>query len=287
MSRPGPSSAPTLSGRAALLALPGAWAALLLLVPAVVMVAMSTGSRGGAAGGVAYDGSFEAWRWLSAKGGLVAKTAWRSARVAGISTLIAILVATPVAWWIANAPPRRRALWLLLVVLPSWTSFLLRTYAWRFLFGNEGPVNTWLESWSFEPVRFLNTETAVVVGLVYAYLPFAVLPIYVAVERLDRDLLAAARDLGAGPARAFVGVAFPLTLPGTLAAAALVFVPSFAAFVTPQVLGGTETYMIGQLTQDRFLQGRDYPQGAMLGTLVAAAALVALLPLRRREPRRA
>ena len=140
-----------------------------------------------------------------------------------------------------------------------------------------------LPSPSIDPVRFLNTETAVVVGLVYAYLPFAVLPIYVAVERLDRDLLAAARDLGAGPARTFASVAFPLTLPGTLAAAALVFVPSFAAFVTPQVLGGSDTYMIGQLTQDRFLRGRDYPQGSALGTILAAAAFLALIPLRVRR----
>jgi spermidine/putrescine transport system permease protein len=280
------SSAPTRGGRAALLAVPASWALVLLLLPFVVMVVTSTGSRT-AQGGVVLDGSFEAWSWLSGKSGLVARTAWRSARVAGLATALAVLLATPVAWWIAAAPPRKRALRLLLVVLPSWTSFLLRTYAWRFLFGNEGPVNALLERLSIDPVRFLNTETAVVVGLVYAYLPFAVLPIYVAVERLDRDLLAAARDLGAGPARTFASVAFPLTLHGTVAAAALVFVPSFAAFVTPQVLGGTETYMIGQLTQDRFLRGRDYPQGAALGTLVAVAAFLALVPLRARRPVRA
>jgi spermidine/putrescine transport system permease protein len=106
-----------------------------------------------------------------------------------------------------------------------------------------------------------------------------VLPIYVAVERLDRDLLAAARDLGAGPVRAFVRVAFPLTLAGTLAGAMLVFVPSLAAFVTPKVLGGTETYMIGEMTQDRFLQGRDWPTGAVLGVALTVAAIVALVPV--------
>jgi ABC-type spermidine/putrescine transport system permease subunit I len=265
---------------------PAAWAAVLLLLPLAVMTTMSTGSRP-PAGGVAYDGSFQAWTWLAGHGELVGRVAWRSARVAALATLVAVLVATPVAWWIAaGATPRRRLFRLLLVVLPSWTSFLLRTYAWRFLFGNEGPVNTVL-GLEDRPLRFLNTETAVVVGLVYGYLPFAVLPIWVAVERLDLDVLAAARDLGAGPVRTYATVAFPLTLPGTLAAAALVFVPSFAAFVTPAVLGGSDTYMIGQLTQARFLQGRDGPQGAMLGVLLAAAAFLALLPLRARRPARA
>ena len=162
--------------------------------------------------------------------------------------------------------------------MPSWTSFLLRTYAWKFLFGTEGPVNTLLGTLGVEAVRFLNTETAIVIGLVYGYLPFAVLPIYVAVERLDRDLLSAARDLGAGPIRTFASVVFPLTLHGTLAGAMLVFVPSLAAFVTPKVLGGADTYMIGELTQDRFLQARDWPTGAVLGVALTVAALLALLP---------
>ena len=266
-------------GRVALLSVPIAWAALLLLLPLVVMVVMSTGSRP-ATGGVVYDGSLEAYRWLGEKRDLVEKTAWRSARIAGLATLLSLAIATPVAWWIARAPRRRRPLYLLLVVLPSWTSFLLRMYAWKFLFGTEGPVNSALGALGLGTVRFLNTETAVVVGLVYGYMPFAVLPIYIAVERLDRDLLHAARDLGAGPVRTFLSVAFPLTLAGTIAGAVLVFVPSLAAFVTPAILGGNDTYMIGQLTQDQFLRARDWPVGAALGTALAAAALLALVPTR-------
>jgi spermidine/putrescine transport system permease protein len=242
------------------------------------MVAMSTGSRP-AQGGVAYDGSFDGWRWIASREELVAKTAWRSARIAGLATLLCVLLATPTAWWIARAPLRRRALLLLLVVVPSWTSFLLRTYAWKILFRTEGPVNAALGWFGLGPVGFLNTEGAVVVGLVYGYLPFAVLPIYVAVERLDRDLLHAARDLGAGPARTFVTVAFPLTLPGTIAGAMLVFVPALAAFVTPALLGGDDTYMIGQLTQDQYMKARDWPLGSALGAALALAALVALLPI--------
>lgn len=266
------------AGRWAALALPTLWAALLLALPLVVMAVMSTGSRP-PHGGVAYDGSLEAWRWLGEREDLVARTAWRSARIAGLATLFAVLLATPTAWWIARAPVRRRALLLLLVVVPSWTSFLLRTYAWRILFRTEGPVNELLGLVGLDPVGFLNTEGAVVVGLVYGYLPFAVLPIYVAVERLDRDLLHAARDLGAGPVRTFFAVAFPLTLAGTVAGATLVFVPALAAFVTPALLGGDDTYMIGQLTQDQFMKARDWPLGSALGAALALAALLALLPV--------
>ena len=269
--------------RAATLAFPSAWAAALLLLPLAVLVAMSVGSRPDA-GGVAYDGSGEAWRWMEEKSALLWATTWRSARIAGLATLLCVLVATPVAWWIAGAPRRRRPLWLLLVVLPSWTSFVLRTYAWRFVFGNEGPVNGALDAMGLGSVQFLNTETAVVLGLVYGYLPFAVLPIYVAVERLDRDLLAAARDLGAGPVRAFGSVALPLTWPGTAAAAGLVFVPCLAAFVTPRLLGGPRTYMLGQLVQDQFLTGRDWPRGAAVGVALVAVSLLVFLPMRRRPP---
>jgi ABC-type spermidine/putrescine transport system permease subunit I len=250
------------------------------------MAAASLGSRP-ETGGVAYDGSLGGWRWLAEQEGVVGRVAWRSLRIAGLATLASLLLATPVAWWIARAPPRRRGLLLLLVVVPSWTSFLLRTYSWRWLFGTEGPVNGALEAAGLPRARFLDTEAAVVLGLVHGWLPFAVLPIYAAVERLDRDVLAAARDLGASPARAYATVGFPLTLPGTLAAATLVFVPSFAAFVTPALLGGKDTYMLGQLAQHRYLTARDGPAGAALGVALAATSFLAvgaaaLLSRRRR-----
>lgn len=274
----GPLRPARVAGPGVALALPAAWALLLLALPLVVMAVTSTGSRP-PDGGVTHDGSLEAWRWLGDREDLVARTAWRSARIAGLATLLAVLLATPTAWWIARAPVRRRAVLLLLVVVPSWTSFLLRTYAWKILLRTEGPVNELLGALGADPVAFLNTEGAVVVGLVYGYLPFAVLPIYVAVERLDRDLLHAARDLGAGPVRTFLTVAFPLTLPGTVAGATLVFVPALAAFVTPKLLGGDDVYMLGQLTQDQFFMSRNWPVGAALGVALAAAALLALLPV--------
>lgn len=281
---------PRPAGRAPWVALPVLWAFALLALPLVAMLLMSAGSRP-PQGGVVFDGGMEGWRWVAEQEAAVVSTAGRSARIAGVATLLCLLLATPTAWWIARAPLRRRALLLLWVVVPSWTSFLLRTYAWKVLLRTEGPVNALLERVGLGPVSFLNTEAAVVVGLVYGYLPFAVLPIYVAVERLDRDLLAAARDLGAGPVRAFLAVALPLTLPGMLAGATLVFVPSLAAFVTPALLGGDDTYMIGQLTQDQFLKARHGPAMAALGALLCAAALAALLPVaaarwRRRGSRR-
>ncbi len=267
------------AGKWVALALPALWAALLLALPLVVMAVTSTGSRP-PHGGVVHDGSLDAWRWL----GESARTSSRARRgdrpaSRGSRRCSRCCSATPTAWWIARAPVRRRALLLLLVVVPSWTSFLLRTYAWRILFRTEGPVNELLGLVGLDPVAFLNTEGAVVVGLVYGYLPFAVLPIYVAVERLDRDLLHAARDLGAGPVRTVLSVAFPLTLAGTVAGATLVFVPALAAFVTPALLGGDDTYMIGQLTQDQFMKARDWPLGSALGAALALAALLALLPV--------
>jgi spermidine/putrescine transport system permease protein len=265
-------------GSFATLSVPVVWAAVLLLLPLVVMLVMSTGSRP-ADGGVAYDGSMKAWTWIGEEAGIVSRTAGRSLRVAAIATLLCVLLATPTAWWIARAPLRRRALLLLLVVVPSWTSFLLRTYAWKILLRTEGPVNTLLGTLGMDPVQFLNTEGAVIVGLVYGYLPFAVLPIYIAVERLDRDLIAASRDLGAGAVRTFCSVSLPLTLSGTVAGAMLVFVPSLAAFVTPALLGGADTFMIGQLTQDQYMRARDWPLGSALGVALAAAALLALLPI--------
>lgn len=279
---PAASRALPVPGRRVVLGASVVWAGALLAAPLAVLLAMSTGSRPSYGMGVAYDGSMEGWRWVARHGDVVRSSARDSVTLAGIATALAVLLATPVAWWIASAPPRRRALRLLLVVLPSWTSFVLRTFAWRFLLGNEGPVEGALASVGIGPLHALHTRSAVVLGLLYGYLPFAVLPIYVAVERLDRDLLAAARDLGAGPVATYLRVALPLTAVGTVAGALLVFVPCVAAFVTPDLLGPADVFMLGQLVQDRFLSARDWAAGAALGVGLALVAFAALLPLRRR-----
>lgn len=270
--------------RAALLSAPAAWAVLFLGAPLVVLVAMSFGSRP-PYGGVAYDGSGAGWRWVGENARVVGGSLWESVRVAGLSTVLALALATPVAWWIARLPPRARAWALLVAVLPSWTSLLLRTYAWRFLLGNEGPLNALLAGLGLPPVRWLGTEGAVVAGLAFACFPFALLPIHAAVERLDRDVLAAARDLGASPARAFLRVGLPLTRAGTAAAAALVFVPSLASFTVPALLGGADSFLLGPLVQERVLGARDTASGAALALGLALLALAAFVPLRSRAGR--
>jgi spermidine/putrescine transport system permease protein len=266
--------------RAAFLSVPAVWAAALLLLPAVLLVAMTTGSRP-PHGGVAYDGTGGGWRWLVESREIVGRSLADSLRVAGLATLLAVGLATPLAWWIARLPRRARAGALLLAVVPSWTSLLLRAYAWRFLLGNEGPLEAAAAGAGLPPLRLLHTDAAVVLGLAFASLPFAVVPIHAAVERLDRDVLAAARDLGAGAFTAFLRVGFPLTRAGTVAAATLVFVPSLASFTVPALLGGADSFLLGPLAQERFLGARDWPSGAALAAALGAASLAAWLLVRR------
>jgi spermidine/putrescine transport system permease protein len=269
--------------RASLLALPAAWSAALLLLPAALLVAMAMGSRP-PYGGVAYDGSGAGFLWLLEARDLVGRSLADSLRVAFLATALAVALATPVAWWAARLPRRARAWVLLLAVVPSWTSLLLRSYAWRFLLGNEGPLEAAAAGLGLPPLRLLHTDTAVVLGLAFASLPFAVVPIHAAVERLDRDVLAAARDLGAGPLASFVRVGFPLTGAGTAAAAMLVFVPSLASFTVPALLGGADSFLLGPLAQERFLGARDWPSGAALAAALGAASIAAWLLVGRTRP---
>jgi ABC-type spermidine/putrescine transport system permease subunit I len=270
--------------RAALLALPSAWAVLFLLGPLALLALMALGSRP-PYGGADLDGSGAGISWVAENASLVGRSLGSSVRVAALSTVLALLLATPVAWWASRLSPRARAWVLLLAVLPSWTSLLLRTWAWRFLLGTEGPLNAALGAVGLGAVRWLHTEAAVVAGLAFACFPFAVLPIHAAVSRLDRDVLAAARDLGAGPWRAFWRVGLPLTRAGTVAAAALVFVPSLAAFTVPALLGGADTFLLGQLVQERFLGARDWPSGAAIAVALATVSLLVFLASRREDVR--
>jgi putrescine transport system permease protein len=200
-----------------------------------------------------------------------------SLRIAALTTLIALAIGYPLAYAIAVAPRRWRPVLLVLVVLPFWTSFLIRVYAWIGILRPEGLLDMVLGGLGLtsEPLRLLNTEAAVLIGMVYSYLPFMVLPLFAALEKLDRSLLEAAADLGASPATAFATVTLPLSLPGILAGAALVFIPSVGEFVIPDLLGGPDTAMIGNLLWTTF-SSRDWP----LASAVAIVLLVALvLPL--------
>jgi putrescine transport system permease protein len=198
-----------------------------------------------------------------------------SLKIAAIATLLTLLLGYPMAYAIARAPARRRALLLVVVMLPFWTSFLVRIYAWIGLLRPTGIINTALGSLGFidAPLVLLNTPGAVYLGIVYAYLPFMVLPLYARLERLDPALLEAAADLGAKPWHAFLHVTLPLSWPGIAAGCLLVFIPAVGEFVIPELLGGPDTLMIGKVLWNEFFSNRDWPVSAAI-TVVLLAVLV-------------
>ena len=200
----------------------------------------------------------------------------RSVVYAGLTTLICLVVGYPVAWFIGRAPEHRRNLLLTLVMIPFWTSFLIRTYAWITILSTNGLLNGFLQYTKVisEPFEMLYTPGAVVLGLVYSYLPFLILPVYGSVEKLDNSLVEAAFDLGAGPLRAFQRIILPLTQPGVVAGVLLVFIPAIGMFAITQLMGGGTDPTIGEVIQNQFLSARDWPFGAALGmTLVILFAI--------------
>src|SRR5262245_42292409 len=209
--------------------------------------------------------------------GIFARSLW----LALLTTALTLLVAYPVAYWLAlAAPARHRSALLALVVLPFWTSFLVRMYAWVFLLRSEGPLNLALQAVGLPPLELLYTPAAVLLGQLYGELPFMVLPLYVALERLDPALLEAAADLGASPARTLLRVTLPLTAPGIVAGCVLVFVPSLGAYLAPDLLGGAKTVYIGSLIQSQFAVARDVPFGAALSFLLSLTVLLLLYVFR-------
>lgn len=200
-----------------------------------------------------------------------------------LTTVICMVVGYPVAFFIGRSPEKVRTLLLTLVMIPFWTSFLIRTYAWITILSKEGLVNSLLVSAQIipEPITILYTPFAAVLGLVYNYLPFMILPIYTSVERLDNAMVEAAYDLGAGPVRAFSQVIIPLTKPGIVAGALLVFVPSIAMFAITNLMGGGDPPTIGEVIYKQFTSGRNQPFGAALGTLLLVTFLISLWLTRR------
>ena len=198
-----------------------------------------------------------------------------SLKVAAISTLICLLIGYPMAYGIARASTNWRNTLLLMIVLPFWTSFLVRVYAWMGLLRNNGLINNtlmWLGIID-EPIVMLQTDFAMYVGIVYSYLPFMILPLYSNLEKHDNTLLEAAVDLGATPFRAFTRITLPLSMPGVIAGSMLVFIPAVGEFVIPRLLGGTNTLMIGRVLWDDFFSNRDWP----LASAVAIALLILLV----------
>jgi len=255
--------------------LPFLWLGIFFLLPCLLVLAISLGTYApDSVPPVELGLSFKSFALLFSDDLYLA--AWLSSlRIAATSTLVALLLGYPMAYAIARAAPNRRPLLLMLVVLPFWTSFLIRIYAWMGLLADNGLIEQFLR-WTglaSNPGTILGTEWAVLLGIVYAYLPFMVLPLYATLEKLDDGLLEAAADLGAKPFAAFLTVTLPLSLPGIVAGCLLVFIPAVGEFVIPDLLGGTETLMIGKVLWDEFFTNGDWP----LASAVAVCLLVLLV----------
>jgi putrescine transport system permease protein len=197
-----------------------------------------------------------------------------SVRIAATSTFFALLIAYPMAWFFARSDEKYRNLLLMLVILPFWTSFLLRVYAWMGFLSRNGLINNFLLGTGLidQPITMLQTEFAVYIGIVYTYLPFMVLPLYTTLVKLDQSLMEASADLGAKPFMTFLTVILPLSIPGIIAGSMLVFIPAIGEFVIPALLGGADTLMIGRVLWDEFFANRDWP-------VASAVAIVMLLIL--------
>jgi putrescine transport system permease protein len=218
---------------------------------------------------------------------LYAWSYWKSIQVATISTAILLLIAYPVAYALARAPRRWQAVLVLLVVLPFWTSFLIRVYAWINILQHDGLLNQALLALRIvdRPVSWLASDYAVYIGIVYSYFPFMVLPLYAALEKLDRTLLEAAADLGAPPWRSFLTVTVPLSLPGIVAGVLLCFIPIVGEFVIPDLLGSSSTAMIGQTLWSEFFANRDWPVASAVAVVLLAILVTPILIYRQREAR--
>jgi len=252
------------------------WWAGLLVLPVGLVLAYSFFQRG-TYGGVVYDWTFDNYR--RAFDSLYLSVLWFSLRVALEATVISLLIGYPVALFVATRPARWRTVLLVLIILPFWTSLLIRTYAWIVLLNDEGLINKVLRGSGLvdEPVRMLYNEFAIVIGMVSTYLPLMVLPIYAALERLGPEFAEASADLGANAWKRLWTVMVPLTLPGTAAGCIFVFVPTLGNFLIPDLLGGGRRQMVGNLIQGQFLKARDWPFGATLAVSLIAMLLVLVL----------
>jgi spermidine/putrescine transport system permease protein len=253
--------------------------AALFLVPQAMMFEASLGRRS-VYGGVIHVWSLDSYRRALEPLYLVILA--RSLGLALATTLLCLVLAYPVAYWLGRkAPPRARSALLVLVILPFWTSFLVRMYAWIFMLRTEGLANMLLGLAGLGPFNLLYNDAAVLLGQVYGELPFMILPLYASLEKLDRSLLEAAADLGASPTRVLRDVTLPLSRPGIVAGSVLVFIPSLGAYLAPDLLGGARTVYMGNLIQSQFTFVRDAPFGAALSFLLSVVVVVLLVMFRR------
>jgi putrescine transport system permease protein len=271
-----------VTGRTLVIAVPYLWLLLFFLVPFIIVLKIAFSETQ-----IAMPPYQPLVQWVGEKAvsvtlnfgnflflledNLYWKAFLNSLKVAGISTFFCLLIGYPMAYAIARADSTKRNVLLMMVILPFWTSFLLRVYAWIGILKNNGLINNFL-LWTGvidQPIVMLQTDFAIYVGIVYSYLPFMILPLYSNLEKMDLTLLEAAQDLGCGPFKAFMKITLPLSLSGVLAGSMLVFIPAVGEFVIPTLLGGPESLMIGKVLWTEFFNNRDWP--------VASAVAIALL----------
>jgi spermidine/putrescine transport system permease protein len=253
------------------------WLGILMVVPCLLVFALAFFERG-TYGGVDWS-IFTLENFRRAGDPLYLSIFLDSARIAAVSTLLALLIGYPAAYAIVRAPERWQTSLLFLAILPFWTNYLIRTYAWIVLLNPVGLINNVLIHLGLisEPLAILYNEFAVILGLVYSYTPFVILAIYSSLQRLDPSYAEASRDLGAGAIITFIRITLPLTAAGVVAGAVFVFVLSIGNFVTPDLLGGGKLQMIGNLIYDQFLSARDWPFGATLAGLLIAVMMALLM----------
>lgn len=285
---PVPDARASITGRlsAAFLVLPGVvWLAALFLLPLAIMAIISLGDVDPSAHVTLAQPSLRNYEQALRPEFIPAFI--RSIYYGFATTLLSLAIGYPVAYWISRHGGRHKILLLVLVMLPFWTSYLIRTYAWMIILRDNGIVNGALLELGVidNPIGMLNTDFSVILGMTYGFLPYAILPLFVSIDRLDQSLVQAGRDLYASGRGAFLHVTLPLTMPGIVAAALLTFIPALGDFVTPDILGGAETTTIAKIVQIIFTSGRDWPYGSALGFLLMAitlvGTLVALRSLRR------
>ncbi|MGI8909577.1 MAG: ABC transporter permease [Rubrobacteraceae bacterium] len=252
------------------------WLGLFFLVPLLLILAYSFGTSG-IYGGITLG--FNPSNYLKVFDPLYLEIIGRTFVIAGLNTIFCLALGYPLAYFIVFKGRRWRNALILLVMVPFWTSLLIRAYAWVVILSREGVANGVLQSFGItdEPLILIFTPQAVLMGMVYSYLPFMVLPLYAALEKFDTRLKEAAQDLGASRWHTFWRVTFPLSMPGVIAGSILVFIPSAGEFVIPDLLGGSRTVMTGNLIQNQFLQARDWAFGSALSVMLAVLLLGAIM----------
>jgi putrescine transport system permease protein len=287
-----------LSGRSLVICGPYLWLVVFFLIPFVFVLKISlstsavaippyapliTWEEGGVLQLSLHLGNFDYllsdWQYLGSY--------LSSVRNAAVTVIVCLLIGYPMAYAIARARPERRSALLMLIVMPFWTSFLIRVYAWIGILKQNGLLNNlliWLGVID-QPLEIMNTQTAVYIGMVYAYLPFMILPLYSTLEKLDGSLLEAANDLGAKPWRAFCSITLPLSVPGIVAGSLLVFIPAVGEYIIPTLLGGPDTLMIGTVLWNEFFQNHDWPVASTVAVALIVLLVIPLILLQRAQER--